>query len=392
VRQSRAVPSASSPQGAAGRRGAAGRAPARLRRPRADRVLDALGAAVVVVVGAGALVSLDPALVGLSMTTPWAQLVTLRSLTGAACLVLALLLALAAVVVRRHRRRTPRGGPRWLLALVGCLLVSGLGHGAVLLVRAGSPGAAPATTAGAAPAAEGDLVVTTLNVGPRGLAADDVVELALGRGSDVLALSETPVALAQEVADGLGRAGRPVQLLSTASSGSPPDLLEPRRSGFLLPFVRPATHLLVSTDLGTYEAAPAPDLRGGAVVARPASGRGPALAAVHTLPALPLVFDMDRWRAETAAALALCAQLPGGVVAGDLNATADHAVVRRSGCTPAEAAGPAAPGTWPTSLPPALAAPIDHVLADERTWRPVTAVLDDVGSDHRALTAVLRPR
>ncbi|WP_299039093.1 endonuclease/exonuclease/phosphatase family protein [uncultured Pseudokineococcus sp.] len=376
------------------RRGPAAEPPPGAPRPRADRVLDGLGAAVVVVLGLGALLTLAPAAAGLSMTSPWAQLVTLRSLTGAACLALAPLLALVALLVQRRRRRTARGRPRWLLGLVGCLLVTGLGHAAVLAVRAAAPGAAPAATAGPTSAAgPGDLVVTTLNVGPRGVAADEVVALALRRGSGVLALSETPAELAQEVADGLGRAGRPVQLLSTEPSEVPGDLLEPRLSGFLLPFVRPATHLLVSTDLGRYEASPAPPLRGGAVVARPADGDGPALAAVHTLPAVPGLFAMDEWRAETAAAVALCAQLPGGVVAGDLNATADHAVVQRSGCTPAATAGASAPGTWPASLPPALAAPIDHVLADEEAWRAVTAVLDDVGgSDHRALTAVLRPR
>ncbi|WP_298990929.1 endonuclease/exonuclease/phosphatase family protein [uncultured Pseudokineococcus sp.] len=376
------------------------------RRPRADRVLDALGAGVAVVVGATALVSLAPAAVGLSMRTPWAQLVTLRAVTAAGSLALALVLLLVGTLVRLRRgrrgrpRRGPRGGwPPWVLGLTACLLVVAAGHAGVLLWRAPPPAAEAPPAAGAPGRQPGDLVVTTLNVGPQGADAEDVVALALRREADVLALSEAPEALARGVAEGLARAGRPVQLLSAPTtergvSGDPAEaLLRPRAGGVLLPYVRPQTHLLVAEGLGAYDAAPAPDLRGGAVVALPRDGEGPPLAAVHTLPAVPLLFDMDLWREETAAAVDLCGRLPGGVVAGDLNATPDHAVLAGGACARAGSAAAAPPGTWPAGLPAALAAPIDHVLLDAAAWEPVGVVVDPAGaSDHRALTAVLRPR
>ncbi|MEJ5887044.1 endonuclease/exonuclease/phosphatase family protein [Pseudokineococcus marinus] len=377
-------------------------------RPRADRVLDALGATVAVLVGATALVSLAPAAVGLSMRTPWAQLVTLRAVTAAGCLALALVLLLVGALVRLRRgrrgrpRRGPRGGwPPWVLGLAACLLVVAAGHAGVLLWRAPPPAADAAPATGAPGRQPGDLVVTTLNVGPQGADAGDVVALALRREAEVLALSEAPEPLARDVADGLARAGRPVQLFSSASpepaeegSVDPAEALaRPRAGGVLLPFVRPQTHLLVAEDLGAYAAAPAPDLRGGAVVARPRDGDGPPLAAVHTLPAVPLLFDMDLWREETEAAVDLCGHLPGGVVAGDLNATPDHAVLAGAACARAGSAAAAPPGTWPAGLPAALAAPIDHVLLDAAAWEPVGVVVDPAGaSDHRALTAVLRPR
>ncbi|MEJ5946096.1 endonuclease/exonuclease/phosphatase family protein [Pseudokineococcus basanitobsidens] len=423
------------------------------RRPRADRVGLALAWVAVVVVGAGALASLDPARVGLSMLTPWAQLVTLRAAAGALALALAVLLALVAAAVRVRRRRRLRRWPVPLLVLVACLAVTGVGQGAVLLARTPPPALGAAGDGRPLPGRQpGDLVVTTFNVGPRGTPADEVVDLALRRDADVVALTEAPEELAQQVADGLAAAGRPVQLLSAAPVDGP--ALRLGGTGLLLPFVEANTRLLVSEDLGRYtavgpdgttsegttsdgtssdgtssdgtikeEAGPGvpapPRLLGGAVVAVPADGDGPPLAAVHTLPALPLLFDMGRWRSETAAAVGLCDRLPGGVVAGDLNVTPDHAVLRTTTCVDAAAGeglhggdgpdddgadddgggddgggGADAPGgTWPSSLPVPLTAPIDHVLADAGSWSAVDAAVDRVGaSDHRALTALLRPR
>lgn len=340
-----------------------------------------LGRALVAVAGALLLSTLAPAALGLSMRSPWAQLVQLRAVTGAGVLVLAVLLGVLAAALRRHR-------PRWLAGLALVALAVAAGHGGVLVAR-GALTPLPAVAA-----AEADLVVVALNAGIAGVPAEDVVDLAVRRRADVLALSEVDQAQARAVADGLERAGRPVQVLCAPREQAP--LAEPPGRFSLLPYVPSAVCLLTARTLGPYAAGEAPALRGGAVVARPADGgAGPPLAAVHTLPPIPGAFDMDLWRSETAASVELCAALDGGVVAGDLNATGDHAVLRAAApcASAADLAGAGARGTWPSSLPPALAAQIDHVLLDPARWTVRgTAVEALAGSDHRAVVAVLRER
>lgn len=81
------------------------------------------------------------------------------------------------------------------------------------------------------------------------------------------------------------------------------------------------------------------------------------------------------------------------VLAGDFNATLDHALLREligSGYVDAaDATGAGLEPTWPLgrTLPPL---PIDHVLADERIAVLEYATHDLPGSDHATLTATLR--
>ncbi|WP_244932069.1 endonuclease/exonuclease/phosphatase family protein [Nocardioides sp. W7] len=113
-------------------------------------------------------------------------------------------------------------------------------------------------------------------------------------------------------------------------------------------------------------------------------------------PAYPL--RIDSWRTEHAALLAAAEELEPDLVVGDLNATLDHAPMRRlldAGYRDAtELSGSGWQPTWPASgsglqglLPPVVQ--IDHVLVDDgwtavRTW---TVEID--GTDHRALVAEL---
>jgi endonuclease/exonuclease/phosphatase (EEP) superfamily protein YafD len=56
--------------------------------------------------------------------------------------------------------------------------------------------------------------------------------------------------------------------------------------------------------------------------------------------------------------------------------------------------GSAAVGTWPTSLPALVGAPIDHVLASTDwsvTGIEVLETMDASGSDHRPIVARLAP-
>jgi endonuclease/exonuclease/phosphatase (EEP) superfamily protein YafD len=119
-------------------------------------------------------------------------------------------------------------------------------------------------------------------------------------------------------------------------------------------------------------------------------GRAVELVCVHPHPPMPpwSLPSAPRWRAELAAL-----PPPGDppvVLAGDFNATADHAQFRRLlRLGHVDAAGRLGRGlvpTWgpePRGRPPLLA--FDHVLLDPRCEVLATTVHPVAGSDHRAL-------
>jgi endonuclease/exonuclease/phosphatase family metal-dependent hydrolase len=125
------------------------------------------------------------------------------------------------------------------------------------------------------------------------------------------------------------------------------------------------------------------------------SGQTVQLACVHATPPKPAWSPAAtaRWRDQLSALPA-----PGDdpfILAGDFNATLDHAQFRallRRGY--ADAASQAGNGLVPTWGPrpgrrPALLA-IDHVLTDRRCATVATSVHRVTGSDHRALCAEVR--
>ncbi len=347
------------------------------------------------VVAALAVSTVHPLWLGLSERTPWAQLVQLRVLSGGLALASAVVLAAVATVRCERRRGATRRTPSRTGAVSLVLLLVAAAHGGVLLSR----GALAEQVDPVARA--GDLTMLALNVEQGGPATDDVVALARRSGADVLALSEVPTDQGREVGRRLGDGGEPWTVLC-APTGAPAPPPPNRYS--LLPYVEPAACLVIAPGLGPYEVAgPQPDLLGGAVLALPVAVAGadapsspsarPPLAVVHTTPPVPLVFGMERWRREVADAVAVCPGLDGAVVGGDVNASPDAAGLHRLGLCVDTAAGAPAAGTWPSSLPSGAGARIDHVLADGRAWSVVGTRVDLVeGTDHRALTSVLRPR
>ncbi|MHA6785731.1 endonuclease/exonuclease/phosphatase family protein [Pseudonocardia saturnea] len=107
------------------------------------------------------------------------------------------------------------------------------------------------------------------------------------------------------------------------------------------------------------------------------------LYAVHaTAPArLGVVHD---WRRDLRTAAGWTAA--GAIVAGDVNATVDHRLLRAVG----RSAGPAGTGTWPARLPRWAGIRIDHVLLPRGVESSAASVHDVAGSDHRAVLARLR--
>lgn len=325
-----------------------------LRRPgRPWHVTGALIAGLVV------LALVVPGLLGLDGVTPFAQAVALRGPVSLALVALAVLL-----VVLPGRRVT------WPAAAV---LLAGAAVGTGVLLERGTSGVlgtdAPAV---AHPTALVVLVLNTQGSAP----PDDVARLVVERQADVVVLPETRSRDAARVAAASAAAGLRFQVLADDGLG---------RSA------TGATALLVAEGLGRYEVT---GRQGGTLAGFTATGRGPAISAVHPLPPLP--GSTAAWHEEGAVAVATCESTPGAIVAGDFNTTPDHpAFTGLDRCVLATVEGDAGGvGTWPAALPRALGAPIDHVLVDAGAWRVVrAAVLEPPpGTDHRAVEVVLRSR
>lgn len=121
---------------------------------------------------------------------------------------------------------------------------------------------------------------------------------------------------------------------------------------------------------------------------------GSAVEVVVVHPVAPVPSTVPEWEAGVATLPPAPSSGPPRILAGDFNATLDHAVFRRlldTGYTDAASAtGQGLNPTWPQgrSLPPLVT--IDHVLTDARGGAVGVQVFDVPGSDHRALFADLR--
>ncbi|MCJ1715796.1 endonuclease/exonuclease/phosphatase family protein [Curtobacterium sp. VKM Ac-2922] len=309
------------------------------------------------VVIAVSLVLLAPAVVGVSTLVGPAQLVALRGVTAIGLLVGAGFVLLLAVVVRLFRGRIA-----WLVVPALVLVLSAVAQVGVGTVRSFTPGAVQARS---------DLVVAGLNT-EHGLVGDDeFVRFVRSEGLQVVAMPETDATRAAALQRALARAGLDFQRFGVQTGDT----------------ASTATSLLVDRRLGAYRQARAAATTLGSVAAVPVDGDGPRFVAVHTNPPIPTSADMRRWRHDVPAGLSGCHG--DAVVAGDFNATVDHAVFAvPDGCRDA-AASTTSTATWPTSAPTWMGGAIDHVLATTQ-WRPVSTEVRVVGgSDHRAIIAHL---
>jgi endonuclease/exonuclease/phosphatase (EEP) superfamily protein YafD len=122
--------------------------------------------------------------------------------------------------------------------------------------------------------------------------------------------------------------------------------------------------------------------------------RGARVRVVAVHPAAPRTpGSLARWRADLRALPPADRSGTPTVLAGDFNATLDHAELRRllgrGYADAADAVGAGLRTTWPSNrrLPPGVT--IDHVLADERLAVLAVRVLPVPGSDHLAVFAEL---
>lgn len=329
-------------------------------------------AAVLLLVVAGALlIAAWPQLFGLQRTAVIAQLVSFRGAAIVVAIAATILLAILALASRPFRRL---GSSLALLALIFALVSV-----AVLATRgfgnSGFPTPGPS-----------DVTVMSWNTlggapGPKAIA-----KVALDADADIISLPETERKTAGEIATIMKAAGRPMVAHTLAF-----DEISKARS----------TSVLVSTDLGSFHI----DRTAGStsvlpsVVLVPDSGPGPTIVAAH--PVAPIPSQFAHWKADLNWLSTLC-RSKNVIMAGDFNSTLDHltglataAGTTLGRCTDtALATHNAAVGTWPTSIPALLGAPIDHVMVTAN-WRVMAMRViqdrDGAGSDHRPIVAQLRP-
>ncbi|KJQ56100.1 endonuclease/exonuclease/phosphatase family protein [Microbacterium sp. SA39] len=321
----------------------------------------------VVVAGLAVTLLVWPQLFGAQRALILSQVVAFRAPTAIALCVGAVLFASIAC-----------GKRSWGVA-AGLAVVLGAGSiasGGILLGRGAADGQP----------VRGEVTVVVWNTQGGAARPADVARLVHDVDADIVSLPEMDERAAAEVA----------RILATDGHGMAAHTSHGETGYSEIP-----TSVLIADGMGVYEVDRAAGSTPGlpSVVLRPVGGDGPTVVAAHPFPPLP--WRMDAWRAGLEWVANQC-DSPDVIVAGDLNATADHLWGLGDGdgligsCADASLnAGTAAVGTWPVSAPPWLASPIDHVLAG-KAWsvRGASAVtsFDDAGSDHRPIVAELDRR
>lgn len=271
--------------------------------------------------------------------------------------------ALAFVAVAGLLRRW---GPATVALLASALLI------AAVLPRAVGGGYDGAGARGSEAGPELHVLAANLKLGKADPAA--LIELVRAGGVDVLCVQELTAPMASALQrEGMGELLRHrVGASAPGSSGSAILSRHPLRSlpdanvpGYPFRMPRAAVAVPDAAPVEVVSVHPVPPTNAGAVA---------------------------QWRAGLEALPAA----GGGavrVLAGDFNATLDHAELRdvldRGYVDAADATGKGLTPTWPQGLfrPPVT---IDHVLVDERIGIDAYAVHDLEGSDHRAVSATLR--
>lgn len=331
-----------------------------------------LSAAVIVLLGVALLLAAWPQLIGIQREAGVVQLTTMRGMLAAIAVLCAVLFA--------------------LIALLSVSLRQFAGAVALMLVLFAGIQFAVLTTRGAGDMvfqtkAPGDVTVLAWNTLGDTPPVQTTVDLIVAEDADVVVLPETSEEYARLVQSEVGAAGLGMQLIPLSY-----DQISKARS----------TMVLISYRLGEYAR---DDSRGGtdtlpSVLAVSLDGTGPTIVGAH--PVAPVPGEMAAWRQGLEWLAARCAS-DNVILAGDLNSTLDHytgldAASDESGglggCRDgARVTGNAAVGSWPTSVPTLLGAPIDHVMAtpnwDFVGFRVIAS--HDGDSDHRPVVAQLRP-
>lgn len=295
-------------------------------------------------------VPLYPELFGLDEVTPFAQLVAFRPQGLVVAGVLALLM-----LVRRG----------WRIAAV---LVAAL-------VLAGGALTVPRQFADPRPAPAGSRVLTILvaNVLGGGADAGDVAELIRQRRPDLVSLPEAQVDVREQIR---------AQLQGLQYKGF---TAQPSNA------VESATSVLVASSLGDVSFASEAGTTFGNIVVSGGNLGKIRLIAYHGFPPLP--DSVNTWKNDLLKIRQWCSQDGPSVVAGDFNATVDHADFRQALGGYCRSVGPTVggglQGTWPADQPAVLRTQIDHVVVT-RQFEPGRFTTYPIrGTDHRAVVAAI---
>jgi endonuclease/exonuclease/phosphatase (EEP) superfamily protein YafD len=282
-------------------------------------------------------------------------LVAFRALVLTAVAVAAVVVALLVLVLRWRRT-----------VVAAAVVVAVLGVAVAVLAADRTPTVDPAAVRASA---AGSLRVLEWNTGQQDVDDRTIQALVAATDPDVVVLPE---------------------YFTTIARGTLAEIAE-RRHMQVLGSVSSSATLLVSRSLGTYRVddTGAPPWAG--FVAVPSDPTSPRLVVTHLQ--RPGASSTALWREHVAWAGRACRG--DSIAVGDFNASVDDlGATRRLGdCVDsAVALGEHPRGTWPTVLPAALGATIDHVFVGSG-WRPVVSSVlageDHAGSDHRPVFAVL---
>lgn len=306
-----------------------------------------------------------PQLADLELTSPWLQIVSMRGL-GAA---IALFFAMVFVLVRAGASQ--RRGYLSALTFI-CFAFAAVNVG-ILFVRGVFPGELPS------PQSEQIRVVSWNTLGDK-VALESLADVADRSHAEVIVLPETTKAHADALARMLRNDLGTDFAVHTVS-------FDPNYKAL-------STSVLIDKALGTYAISTGYGNTSvvPSVVLEPAdSSSKPRIVGIHSVS--PITEEMDSWKVDRDWLATICA-LPNTVIAGDANATADQ-LRSLKGCDLSSVqAGAGGLGTWPTTLPAILGAPIDQVLTTgewKATGFAVYSEEDGSGSDHRPIAAVLVP-
>jgi endonuclease/exonuclease/phosphatase (EEP) superfamily protein YafD len=293
-------------------------------------------------------VPLYPELFGLDEVTPFAQLAAFRPQGLVVVFALALLML-------------PRRGWRIAAVLVASLALVG---GALI---------APRQFSDARPAPAGARVLTIMvaNLLGGGAHAADVAQLIRDRKPDLVSLPEAQVDVREEIRaqlQGEQYKGYTIQTTKDAPS---------------------ATSVLVSSSLGNVSFASEPGTTFGNIVVT-GGNLGPVrLVAYHGFP--PLTESVTTWKNDLLHVRRWCAEDAPTIVAGDFNATMDHADFRHALGGYCRSVGPTVGGglrgTWPADQPVVLRTQIDHVVVTRQLEPGRFSTYPIKGTDHRAVVA-----
>lgn len=337
------------------------------------------GTLVSVLFAIGLAVVTWPQFFRVETTWPIAQIVAMRGLMVAGLLVAAFLFLLLLFSSRL------RG---WAASMLIIALLGAAANAGILWMRGIDNAALPAPT-------NDSIRVMSWNTLGSAVTAEQIANVAVRYGADIIALPETTEETGEEIALQLREVGMPmwvhhVQFNQEVDNG--PEAW--------------STTLLITPDLGEYSVIA--DSASGrsntsvlpSVIAMPIDGSGPVVVAVHAM--APRQSAMQEWRDDLRWMGDQCPANTNVIMLGDFNATLDHMFnfgVERGtlgACTDAAAAtGTGGVGTWPTDLPALLGSPIDHVMVSKHWVATGAEVLESTGtvhgSDHRPIIVQLEP-